>query len=53
MPRAPSTSGPDGQRVLFPRMGEGYGRVLGVAGLVVPGESGLVLRFFGGESLGV
>ena len=21
--------GPDGQRVLFPRMGEGYGRVLG------------------------
>ena len=52
IPRAEGAEyvGPDGQRVLFPRMGEGYGRVLGVAGLVEPGESGLVLRFFGGES---
>ena len=41
--------GPDGQRALFPRMGEGYGRVLGVAGLVEPGPSGLVLNWFGGE----
>ena len=31
--------GPDGQRALFPRMGEGYGRVLGVAALVEPGPS--------------
>jgi len=42
-------TGPDGQRVLFPRMGDGYGRVLGVAGLVEPGASGLVLNWFGGE----
>src|SRR3954452_6418747 len=41
--------GPDGQRALFPRMGDGYGRVLGIAGLVEPGESGLVLHWFGGE----
>jgi RHS repeat-associated protein len=42
--------GPDGQRALFPRMGDGYGRVIGVRGLVEPGEHGLVLRWFGGES---
>ena len=41
--------GPDGQRALFPRMGDGYGRVLGVAGLVEPGPSGLVLNWFRGE----
>src|SRR5690349_7746417 len=41
--------GPDGQRALFPRMGSGYGRVLGVAALVEPGRSGLVLDRFGGE----
>jgi RHS repeat-associated protein len=41
--------GPDGQRALFPRMGEGYGRVLGVSGLVEPGPRGLVLKWFGGE----
>ena len=28
--------GPDGQRALFPRMGDGYGRVLGVNALVEP-----------------
>jgi len=42
--------GPDGQRALFPRMGDGYGRVIGVRGLVEAGETGLVLRWFGGES---
>src|SRR3954451_1897749 len=41
--------GPDGQRVLFPRMGEGYGRVIGFNGVVEPGPGGLVLRRFGGE----
>ena len=41
--------GPDGQRALFPRMGAGYGRVQGVAGLVEPGPFGLVLNWFGGE----
>lgn len=42
--------GPDGQRALFGRMGDGYGRVIGVRGLVEPGEDGLVLRWFGGGS---
>ena len=42
--------GPDGQRALIPRMGEGYGRVAGVDGFVEPTESGLVLRWFGGGS---
>jgi len=42
-------TGPDGQRVRFPRMGDGYGRVIGFAGLVEPGASGLVLRRVGGE----
>src|SRR4051794_2564577 len=41
--------GPDGQRALFPRMGEGYGRVIGVDGSVEPGPNGLVLRRHGGE----
>ncbi|WP_037501178.1 DUF6531 domain-containing protein [Solirubrobacter soli] len=40
--------GPDGQRAVFPRMGAGYGRVLGVNALVEPGE-GLALNWFGGE----
>ena len=48
-PEGAEYTGPDGQRVLFPRMGDGYGRVLGVAGLVEPGASGLVLNWFGGE----
>jgi YD repeat-containing protein len=48
-PEGAEFSGPDGQRALFPRMGDGYGRVIGVAALVEPGESGLVLRFQGGE----
>src|SRR3954465_4177335 len=45
-PRAPGAEyvGPDGRRTLFPRMGDGYGRVLGITGLVEPGESGLVLH---------
>src|SRR5215207_10132690 len=41
--------GPDGQRALFERMGDGYGRVQGITGLVVPGEAGLELQWFGGE----
>src|SRR5690349_16340723 len=41
--------GPDGQRALFPRMGEGYGRVIGVNGTVEPGPQGLILRRHGGE----
>lgn len=40
--------GPDGQRALFPRMGAGYGRVVGVNALVEPLASGLALRWFGG-----
>ncbi|MGH2942720.1 MAG: DUF6531 domain-containing protein, partial [Solirubrobacteraceae bacterium] len=48
-PEGAEYEGPDGQRVLFPRMGDGYGRVIGVAGLVEPGPSGLVLRWLGGE----
>ena len=48
-PEGAEFAGPDGQRALFPRMGEGYGRVIGVAALVEPGESGLVLRWLGGE----
>ncbi len=50
IPRADGAEyiGPDGQRALFPRMGDGYGRVLGVNALVEPGESGLVLKWFGG-----
>ena len=55
IPRADGAEyiGPDGQRALFPRMGDGYGRVLGVNALVEPGESGLVLKWFGGEPLGL
>ena len=41
--------GPDGQRALFPRMGDGYGRVIGVRALVEPGDAGLELHWFGGE----
>jgi len=41
--------GPDGQRAVFPRMGEGYGRVLGVAALVEPLPGGMALRWFSGE----
>ena len=40
--------GPDGQEALFPRMGGGYARVLGVDALAEPLESGLALRWFGG-----
>lgn len=40
--------GPDGQRALFPRMGAGYGRVVGVNALVEPIEDGLALTWFAG-----
>ena len=49
-PEGAEYEGPDGQRALFPRMGDGYGRVIGVRGLVEAGETGLVLHWFGGES---
>ncbi|MEA2224689.1 MAG: hypothetical protein QOH83_3065 [Solirubrobacteraceae bacterium] len=42
-------AGPDGQEALFPRMGDGYGRVVGVEALVEPLESGLALRWFDGR----
>ena len=42
-------AGPDGQEALFPRMGEGYGRVVGVEALVEPLESGLALSWFEGR----
>src|SRR3954451_3200589 len=48
-PEGAEFAGPDGRRALFPRLGAGYGRVLGVDALVEPGDSGLVLRWFGGE----
>ncbi|MGH9119377.1 MAG: DUF6531 domain-containing protein, partial [Acidimicrobiales bacterium] len=44
--------GPDGQRAVFPRAGDpgngGYGRLAGVAGLVVPTADGLAIDWFGG-----
>src|SRR3954452_25049501 len=40
--------GPDGQRAVFPRLGAGYGRVLGVNALVQPLASGATLDWFGG-----
>jgi len=49
-PEGAEYEGPDGQRALFPRQGDGYGRVIGVRGLVEVEASGLVLRWFGGES---
>jgi RHS repeat-associated protein len=42
-------AGPDGQRALFGRRGGGYDRVIGVAGLVEPLQSGLTLSWFGGD----
>jgi len=43
--------GPDGQRAVVPVVGDGsrYRRVVGIQGLVVPGESGLALEWFGGR----
>jgi YD repeat-containing protein len=41
--------GPDGQEALFARMGEGYGRVVGVNALVEPLASGLALSWFDGR----
>ena len=42
IPRAEGAEyvGPDGQRAVFPRLGAGYGRVLGVNALVEPGAAG-------------
>jgi len=40
--------GPDGQEALFPRMGDGYGRIVEVRALVQPLASGLALTWFGG-----
>ncbi len=39
---------PDGQRAVVPLSGEGYRRVAGVHGLVVTGEAGLGIDWFGG-----
>jgi RHS repeat-associated protein len=41
---------PDGQRTVIPvsANGTGYRRVVGIHGLVVPGETGLALEWFGG-----
>lgn len=41
---------PDGQRAVIPvsANGTGYRRVVGIHGLVVPSEAGLVLEWFGG-----
>jgi RHS repeat-associated protein len=42
--------GPDGQRALFPRQGDGYGRVLGVGALAEPlPGGGIALAWFSGE----
>jgi RHS repeat-associated protein len=41
--------GPDGQRALFARMGDGYGRVVGINAIVEPLAEGLVLRWWHGE----
>lgn len=41
--------GPDGQRALFPRLGDGYGPVVGVDGLVESGDRGPALRWHRGE----
>jgi RHS repeat-associated protein len=41
--------GPDGQRAVFPRQGDGYGRVLGVSALVEPLPGGVALAWFSGE----
>jgi YD repeat-containing protein len=42
-------AGPDGQEALFPRMGDGYGRVMGVDALVEPLAAGLALRWGDGR----
>lgn len=41
--------GPDGQEALFARMGDGYGRVVGIEALVESLESGLALRWLDGR----
>ena len=47
-PEGAEYEGPDGQRATFPRLGSGYGRVLGVQALVEPHGDGLVMRWFDG-----
>jgi len=47
-PEGAEYEGPDGQRAVFPRMGAGYGRVVGINALVEPLDSGLALEWFGG-----
>ncbi|MEA2224473.1 MAG: hypothetical protein QOH83_2849, partial [Solirubrobacteraceae bacterium] len=49
-PEGAAYIGPDGQEAVFPRLGDGYGRVVGVAALVEPLESGLALRWLGGAA---
>ncbi len=39
---------PDGQRAMIPVSAEGYQRVAGIGGVVVPGPAGLALEWFGG-----
>src|SRR3954462_15683485 len=41
--------GPDGQRALFPRMGSGHGRVVGLNAFAEPLADGLALRWFDGQ----
>jgi RHS repeat-associated protein len=43
-------AGPDGQRVVFPRQGPGYGRVAGVSALAAPAGDGIELRWFDGRT---
>ncbi|MGH2943260.1 MAG: DUF6531 domain-containing protein, partial [Solirubrobacteraceae bacterium] len=49
VPEGAAYEGPDGQRAMFPRLGAGYGRVLGVDALVEPLPDGAALRWFSGE----
>jgi RHS repeat-associated protein len=46
-PEGAEYEGPDGQRAMFPQMGAGYGRVVGVNALVEPLDTGLALTWFG------
>jgi len=49
-PEGAAYEGPDGQRAVFPRQGDGYGRVLGVGALAEPlPGGGAALAWFSGE----
>jgi len=48
-PEGAEYAGPDGQRAQFGRQGSGYDRVIGIAALVEPLDSGLALAWFGGD----